>query len=328
MPAHLIKDIYTNLHNVIMGSKGGKKGKGAPKPFKNYADKKGERWCGDVFCKPFEGACPLLDKLVSFFNTDEVTCAAVAYETGVHGIHPHWQFYFQTAQRCRMKEKFQQYMGIDSGFHLEVAIGTRNANLKYVWATQKEHELGWVLYKKNCQPPETYVPEKTDNLLRLRFNMKPWQQKIVARIKDRADYRDILWVHEPVGNTGKTWLSKYLHYFYGAIMTGGKEADMKHAIKRWQQMTNHYPTTIIIDLARSAKLNEKGFSTIEQIKNGLFFDGKYFSGMCSTLIPPHIIVFANTTPNVEHMSIDRWSIQRINPDTYDFEDETYLFLKK
>ena len=302
--------------------------RGAPTVDKPKDTGIGDRWCGDVFCKPYEGACPILDKLVSLFETDEISIAAVGYQTGVHGVHPHWQFYFQTSQRCRMKVKFQEHMGIDSGFHLEVARGTKNANLKYVWATQKQHELGWVLYKKNCQPPESYVSEKTDNLLRLRYSMKPWQQKIVAKIKGRADYRDILWVHEPLGNTGKTWLSKYLHYFYGAIMTGGKEADMKHAIKRWQQMTHHYPTTIIINLARSATLNEKGYSTIEQIKDGLFFDGKYFSGMCSTLIPPHIIVFANITPNVEYMSIDRWSIQRINPDTYDFEDQTHLFIEK
>ena len=135
----------------------------------------GKRWCGDVFCKAWSGACPILDKLRSIFQGDEITCAAVAYETGQHGIHPHWQFYFQTADKCRMKAKLSDILGEDTGFHLQLAKGTKNANLKYLWAVNKDHQLGWIHYSKNCEPPSSYRPFKTDNLLWLHNNMKPWQ---------------------------------------------------------------------------------------------------------------------------------------------------------
>jgi len=287
----------------------------------------GTRWCGDVFCKAWEGSCPVLDKLRTFFQqSDEITCAAVAYETGVHGVHPHWQYYFETATKCRMKQKLASLLGEDSGFHLEIARGTRMANLKYIWAVTKEHELGWVHYSKNCEPPDSYRSYKTDNLLRLHYHMKPWQRQIVDTITKETNYRDILWVYEPTGNTGKSHLAKYLHYFHGAIITGGKGEDMKYAIARWKQITGHYPVTIIIDLARSDNIPKNGYKTIEQIKNALFFSGKYQSGMVASCCPPNILVFANVPPVTKAMSSDRWKIKKIDPDTEQLVDQTAKFL--
>lgn len=288
----------------------------------------GNRWCGDVFCKSWNGSCPVLDKLRTFFQKDKITCAAVAYETGVHGIHPHWQFYFQTAEKCRMKQKLFLLLGEDSGFHLELAKGTRNANLKYIWAVDKEHELGWVHYSKNCEAPDSYKPYKTNNLLWLRDNMKPWQKQIVTKVTKVADYRDILWVYEPQGNTGKTYLAKYLHYFHGAIITGGKSEDMKHAIARWKQITGHYPVTIIVDLARASSIPKSAYYTLEQIKNAMFFSGKYQSGMVASCNPPHVVIFANHPPVTKHMSRDRWKIKRIDPESDQLIDQTALFLTK
>lgn len=64
--------------------------------------------------------------------------------------------------------------------------------------------------------------------------MKPWMYVLKERVLSQATFRSIMWIWEPVGNTGKTYFAKYLHFFYGAILTGGKGADMKHAIARWR----------------------------------------------------------------------------------------------
>ena len=40
-------------------------------------------------------------KLVAFFNTDAVTCAVVAKEFGKYKIHPHWQCYYELAERTQ-----------------------------------------------------------------------------------------------------------------------------------------------------------------------------------------------------------------------------------
>lgn len=276
-------------------------------------DLRGTRWCATIHGARPDETCPILGRLKSQFQKDEYALAAVAYETGQHGIHPHWQVYFQTAKQSRMKQRFADLLGEDVGFHIELAKGTRNANLVYVYAVHKQHEIGWVHYAKGHVPPASYRPYKTQNLLWLRDNMKPWQRWITDKVTQRADYRDILWVWEPEGNTGKTYLAKYLHYFHGAILTGGSSGDMKHAIARWKQITGHYPITIIIDVARADKMRPDGYKAIEQMKNALFFSGKYESGMVASCNPPHIVVFANQPPNVKMFSSDRWVVRKIDP---------------
>ena len=259
--------------------------------------------------------CPILNLLKSQFQKDEYTLAAVAYETGQHGIHPHWQIYFQTAKKCRMKQRFTNLLGEDVGFHIELAKSTRNKCLVYIYAVEKQHEIGWVHYAKGHVPPASYRPYKTQNLLWLRDNMKPWQRWITNKVTQRADYRDILWVLDPGGNAGKTYLAKYLHYFHGAIITGGSSSDMKHAIARWRQITGHYPVTIIIDSARSDTIRKDSYKAIEQLKNALFFSGKYESGMVASCTPPNIVVFSNKPPKLKAFSRDRWVVRTIDPET-------------
>ena len=256
-----------------------------------------------------------LAKLVSFFETDQITVGCIAYQTGLYGVHPHWQCYFQTAKNCRMKMKIEQILG-HKRFHLEIAKGTQEANIRYLFAVDKQHQIGWIRFQKNVDPPYDYRPEKTDNLLRLhrkiQQNPECWQAKLVQKFTSDPCFRDILWIYEPEGNTGKTYFAKYLHYFYGAILTGGKGADMKHAITRWKQITGAYPVIILIDLARSDQILAQGYRTIEQMKNAIFFSGKYQSGMVASVMPPHFCVFANVAPNQTLMSPDRWTIYRLN----------------
>ena len=271
--------------------------------------------------------CPLLELLKKQFQQDMYTVVAVGYETGQHGIHPHWQIYLQVEPRVsNMKSILSSALdqsGQEQNLHIEVAKGTQAACLNYVYAVRKEHELGWVQYAKGkgLNLPLEFRPQKVQNLLWLRYNMKPWQTEITERLTGRPSYRDILYVHEPVGNTGKSYLTKYLHYFHGAIVTGGKAADMKHAVARWRQITGQYPIIIIFDIARSDQLNADSYRAIQQMKNSMFFSGKYESGMVAALLPPHILVFANCKPNIPMMSIDRWVIRFIDPKTQSLVDD-------
>ena len=41
-------------------------------------------------------------------------------------------------------------------FHLEKAVGTTRANVKYVYAVNKYWEIGFVEYNKNCEVPREY----------------------------------------------------------------------------------------------------------------------------------------------------------------------------
>ena len=62
---------------------------------RNSAYLKGTRWSLTIHGAKPEG-CPILTLLKEEFQKDDYPLAAVAYETGQQGIHPHWQVYFET----------------------------------------------------------------------------------------------------------------------------------------------------------------------------------------------------------------------------------------
>ena len=128
---------------------------------------------------------------------------------------------------------------------------------------------------------------------------------------NEEDDRSIYWIYESVGNTGKTKLAEYLHIYHGAIVTGGAASDMKHAVKRWQEIAGHYPMIIIVDVARSDRFTLASAKALESIKNAFFFSGKYESGMAHARDKPHVIVFSNREPRLANFSSDRWKVAEI-----------------
>lgn len=133
----------------------------------------------------------------------------------------------------------------------------------------------------------------------------PWQKQVIDIISKEPDDRKIFWFWEPEGNSGKTTFCKYLAIHYGACILGGKSADMKNAIATMAK----YPQIIVIDVPRSS-FDYISYQGIEEIKNGMFFSGKYESKMVIGPVP-HLIVFANETPDTAKLSADRWQVYRI-----------------
>ena len=269
---------------------------------------KSTRWIFDIHGAKMED----LEALKTFFETDEVTLACVSWESGRHNIHPHWQGYFEVTQQGRYREKMQKILG-HKGFHLEGAFASQEANVRYVYGVRKHYEPGWVRYVKNIIIPADYRPEK--HLRYTECTLRPFQKEIVDLIRTYPDDRSLHWYWESKGKVGKSFLTKYLHFFHGAIATGGSPADMKHAIVRWKQIAEVDPPIIIVDLARSDLMTQESAKTLEQIKNGLFFSGKYESQMNASYEFPHVIIFANHPPSAEQQewfSDDRLQITEIH----------------
>ena len=260
-----------------------------------------------------------LSQIKKFFNgtfspTDastsvvpKVVKALVSKEFGKNKIHPHWQIYFKLEKRSSMKELMTHILG-HLGYHLEVAKGTENENLRYVYGIDKSYEIGWIVYKKNIEAPKDYNPQPYK--FWKNFKLRGWQAELLPMLtKDTVNRREIIYIWDSEGNTGKTIMSEYLHIFHGAVITGGKEKDMKYAISRWNEVTSKYPTIIVVDICRSEFYTD--FSGIESIKNGLFFSGKYDSAMLHSVKKPNIVVFSNFPPQEENLSKDRWKIGKI-----------------
>jgi hypothetical protein len=275
---------------------------------KNGKKFRGQRWALTVHGQTKED----FEKLVKFFDTDEVRCACISKEFGEHKIHPHWQVYFELEQRVQNARTMMIDVLAHEDFHIEKALGTKEANVSYVYGVNKHYEVGFVEYTKNVSVPIRYNPKAAE--FWKNFVPRPFQKQIIEIAKN-PDWEDrlIYWFYEPNGNTGKTKLAEYLHIYHGAIITGGKAEDMKHAVSRWQQIVGQSPTIIIVDMARSDSFNESSAKGIESIKNGLFFDGKYESAMLHAIEKPHVFVFSNQSPKIfeKYFSKDRWKIYEI-----------------
>lgn len=137
-----------------------------------------------------------------------------------------------------------------------------------------------------------------------------WQKEIVAIINEEPDPRKIYWYIDKEGGKGKSELCRYLCLEHDAILLAGKSGDMKYGIMKYNEKRGYYPEVILIDLPRTFDNNYLCYTGIEEIKNGMFFNTKYESDMV-IFNRPHIIIFSNTKPDKDNLSLDRWVIKEL-----------------
>jgi hypothetical protein len=132
-----------------------------------------------------------------------------------------------------------------------------------------------------------------------------WQRAVLnvvdrsatTKLSTKAD-REITWIVDPVGNCGKSFLARYLTLHHKAFYcTGGKKSDIAHAYDG--------EPVVIFDFSREIEDQAGVYATIENLKNGMIFSGKYESGV-KFFQTPLVFVFSNWVPDVEKFSIDRW----------------------
>lgn len=214
------------------------------------------------------------------------------FEVGECGT-PHLQGYMEFRNPVYWRSLQQQ--GFMRAFSKK-ANGTLEQNFNY---TSKDEEFlhgGFSLKKMNYK----VVIE----------NYYDWELNIIELIKQEADDRTINWYWEPDGCKGKTTFQKYIYtHFEGVVVLSGKSNDMKNGIIEYIKKNSVTPDIVLINIPRISS----GYVSIEgmeSIKDMFFFSGKYEGGMvCGA--PPHVLVFANYSPNIDNLSKDRWNIVRI-----------------
>lgn len=132
-------------------------------------------------------------------------------------------------------------------------------------------------------------------------SLRNWQEEAIEKLL-KQDSRKVLWVVDEKGNTGKTWLSKWLFFQFNAmILNNGKTADIAHAYDNQD--------IVVFDFSRSQE-GHINYGVIENLKNGCIFSGKYGSRQ-KIFVEPKIIVFSNFEPDMTKFSADRWDIMRL-----------------
>lgn len=259
----------------------------------------------------------------------------VGLETGDSGT-PHLQGFLQTSHKMRARTVLKMFR--EQGFkpHLEIAKGTVDQNIKYCskdgdvesWGElttqgQRSDILNCIhLIDKGYSELEIMktVPvvhfkffkhikhlmdikksDDTKKILNEKFKdvqLKVWQKKCLRQLESQTD-RKILWVYDPIGNRGKTFLSLYLYSTQNAcLLTNAKSQDIAYHY--------NYESIVVFDYTRSM-CDFVNYSILESFKNGILFSPKYTS--CTKIFPScKVIVFSNFLPDSSKLSEDRLEI--------------------
>ena len=224
----------------------------------------------------------------------------IGEEVGKKGT-PHLQGYIEFDKRQRPMGVFKEYKNI----HWEKRIATAAEAAAYCRKDGKF--ITNIKYKKE-------VKVLKDNLLNI------WEKEILRILDQEPDDRTIYWFKSKCG-TGKTTFCKYLVMKKGAIVLGGKSADMKNGIITYKNQNDDCdPEIILVNLPKTFDTNYLSYTGIEECKDMMFYSGKYEGGMvCGNC--PHLIIFSNEMPDLDNIGVDRWKV-------YDIDTLKYIDIKK
>ncbi len=232
-----------------------------------------------------------LVELVKEFETSKMNYF-IGEEVGKEGT-PHLQGYIESKKVFRPIERYKKICNA----HWEKCKGNRASNTVYCNKDGKVHTNMII-------PVPLQKIEKSD----LRQDQLDIANQFLE--PEHKFGRKIYWYWEHIGNWGKTVLAMYLVDQMGAIVVGGKAADAAYAVQMYIEENGTGPKIVIMDVPRTKSAEYISYESIENIKNGMFFSGKYKGGMVR-YNKPHFIVFANEPPERHRMSEDRWVIEEL-----------------
>jgi len=130
--------------------------------------------------------------------------------------------------------------------------------------------------------------------------LSQWQFKVLKKTMQQGP-RTILWVVDPEGNRGKSFLATFMSAVYGFSYLDGLIPSRDMAA-----LMPHDTEGIVYDVSRAAVKNFH-YAAAESLKNGLIVSGKY-RGKTVNLKSTRTVVFSNSYPETGMMSMDRWEI--------------------
>lgn len=231
--------------------------------------------------------------LVSSFSSN---CSKFIFENeiGENGTS-HLQGYILFDKKRRPSE-----LKLNNKIHWEKCKGNEQDNINYCSKDFRDNVKNCKIYKsENIRIPR---PLKIIN------DLKKWQMDLKNILLEEPEDRKIIWVHENIGNVGKSAFSKYMVVKHDALyITEGKKSDIINIV--YNYVINKDLDILILDVPRDNG-NKISYKSLEEIKNGLICNTKYETGN-KVINAPHIVVFSNSPPDTEKFSADRWEIFEI-----------------
>lgn len=145
--------------------------------------------------------------------------------------------------------------------------------------------------------------------------LKAWMVDLenIMNKHDVNEDRKIYWYWSEAGATGKTSFQKYFYQKNkeDTLPLSGKGADMKNAVLSFSECKGYTPKYIMVNIPRSVDTKFISYGTIELVKDMFFYSGKYEGGVVFG-DEPFIVFFANTPPDEDCFSSDRWVIRNVD----------------
>lgn len=134
-----------------------------------------------------------------------------------------------------------------------------------------------------------------------------WQSELVSDLLLDADDRTIKIYVDPDGNSGKSWMCRYLlthHSDKTAVISVGKRDDLAHTI-------DPNKSIFVFDIPRG-QMEFFRWEIAEALKNRLIFSPKYQSQTKMLYTTPHVVIFCNELDldflaGPKGLTYDRWS---------------------
>lgn len=214
----------------------------------------------------------------------------IGREVGEQGT-PHLQGYINMSPHKKSCSSFIKWLD-NERIHIEPCKGSESQNVKYC---SKDGKFESNFYE---------APEP----LEIIDEMLEWMKELENILLEKANKRAVYWIWEPIGGVGKSSFAKYLcHKYKATYIDEGKKADLINIIYNIKDINSK--SIIVIDIPRDNG-NKISYKAIEQIKNGMICNTKYETGM-KLFNSPHVIIFSNSYPEIEKLSLDRWKIGEI-----------------
>lgn len=196
----------------------------------------------------------------------------------------------------------QQDSGVTNGYQAMVIALKKNPQA----FDKKEHYAEYLKHKRSIdeeiKESKKLKAEDIECVLSRDGPFHPWQETLLHHIQGDPCNREVIWVVDQIGGTGKTQFSKWLRKYRQAIIVGTTKCD------RIIYAMEVQPPIVIFDIKRAeGKENELNYSTLETVKDGCGFQTMYKPETIQWK-SPHVIVFSNFRPRLDQLSADRWTI--------------------
>lgn len=213
-----------------------------------------------------------------FIKNHDIHKWIIAKETGKGG-YEHWQVRLSTSATFEeLKSAFPQA-------HIEKSTQ---------WCDYERKEGNYVSSEDN------------NSILSVRYGVLRRNQREIIRQVLRQSDRGVTVVFDPNGNTGKSWLVRYLYEkgraFYVPPTVGSSQGIIQFVCSGYRG-----ETIIVVDIPRTVQWSRQMYECIETIKDGLVYDTRYSAKM-RDIYGVKVLVTTNTMPKLDNLSVDRWNI--------------------